>query len=274
MGGVLLGGDVGEAIGIEAALERLGDRLQTCGQGPRRGRADQRGVLHREPAVLRRAADRRSSRQPYQQLPGARDQGPARFRVDRARPYRWPYVRGRQRLGGIWPFDSILSEGSESLAALTSAGRVLIVGAGLPVAGDQGCEGGRCSIEFRSRSGWSCEPVLSSMDAMGLRAWCLAQVGAVRTSRSAEHSVFKVAGKMFALSALDRTPLAVSVESSRGSAVQRAATPLPPQQTSLEHGHDRRQPARPTCARPGRFLRPRRRRTSKRTRAALTAPIA
>jgi predicted DNA-binding protein (MmcQ/YjbR family) len=51
------------------------------------------------------------------------------------------------------------------------------------------------------------------VDAAELREWCLRQGGA------AEHfpfgqvpSVFKVAGKMFALSALGRAPLAVSVK--------------------------------------------------------------
>ena len=51
------------------------------------------------------------------------------------------------------------------------------------------------------------------MDAAGLRSWCLAQTGAVEEFPfTPEHSVFKVAGKMFALSALDRTPLEVSVK--------------------------------------------------------------
>ena len=48
---------------------------------------------------------------------------------------------------------------------------------------------------------------------MDLRAWCLAQPGTVEDFPfGPEHSVFKVAGKMFALSALDRTPLEVSVK--------------------------------------------------------------
>jgi predicted DNA-binding protein (MmcQ/YjbR family) len=51
------------------------------------------------------------------------------------------------------------------------------------------------------------------MDAAGLRAWCLEQPGAIEDFPfGPEHSVFKVAGKMFALSALERTPLAVSVK--------------------------------------------------------------
>ena len=54
---------------------------------------------------------------------------------------------------------------------------------------------------------------LRSVDPMELRAWCLTQVGAVEDFPfGPEHSVFKVAGKMFALSALDRTPLEVSVK--------------------------------------------------------------
>ena len=51
------------------------------------------------------------------------------------------------------------------------------------------------------------------MNAAQLRRWCLAQPGAVEEFPfTPEHSVFKVAGKMFALSALDRTPLEVSVK--------------------------------------------------------------
>ena len=49
--------------------------------------------------------------------------------------------------------------------------------------------------------------------AAGLRAWCLRQPGAIEEFPfGPEHSVFKVAGKMFALSALERTPLEVSVK--------------------------------------------------------------
>ena len=51
------------------------------------------------------------------------------------------------------------------------------------------------------------------MDATELRGWCLRQSGAFQDFPfGPEHSVFKVAGKMFALSALDRTPLEVSVK--------------------------------------------------------------
>ena len=51
------------------------------------------------------------------------------------------------------------------------------------------------------------------MDAAGLRAWCLGRPGAVQEFPfGPESSVFKVAGKMFALSALERTPLEVSVK--------------------------------------------------------------
>jgi predicted DNA-binding protein (MmcQ/YjbR family) len=52
------------------------------------------------------------------------------------------------------------------------------------------------------------------MDAAELRRWCLAQTGAVEDFPfGPEHSVFKVGGKIFAISALDRTPLEVSVKS-------------------------------------------------------------
>ena len=51
------------------------------------------------------------------------------------------------------------------------------------------------------------------MDATELRDWCLQQGGAFEDFPfGPEHSVFKVAGKMFAVSALDRTPLEVSVK--------------------------------------------------------------
>jgi predicted DNA-binding protein (MmcQ/YjbR family) len=51
------------------------------------------------------------------------------------------------------------------------------------------------------------------MDATGLRRWCLRQPGAIEDFPfGPEHSVFKVSGKMFALSALDRAPLEVSVK--------------------------------------------------------------
>jgi predicted DNA-binding protein (MmcQ/YjbR family) len=51
------------------------------------------------------------------------------------------------------------------------------------------------------------------VDATELRKWCLRQAGAIEDFPfGPEHSVFKVAGKMFALSALGRTPLEVSVK--------------------------------------------------------------
>jgi predicted DNA-binding protein (MmcQ/YjbR family) len=51
------------------------------------------------------------------------------------------------------------------------------------------------------------------MDASELRAWCLRQPGAIEGFPfGPATSVFKVAGKVFALSALDRTPLEVSVK--------------------------------------------------------------
>jgi|RhiMethySRZTD1v2_1073278.scaffolds.fasta_scaffold360470_2 predicted DNA-binding protein (MmcQ/YjbR family) len=51
------------------------------------------------------------------------------------------------------------------------------------------------------------------MDASDLRRWCLRQPGTIEDFPfGPEHSVFKVAGKMFALSGLDRAPLQVSVK--------------------------------------------------------------
>jgi len=51
------------------------------------------------------------------------------------------------------------------------------------------------------------------MNPRELRRWCLRQAGAVEDFPfGPEHSVFKVGGKMFALSTLARTPLEVSVK--------------------------------------------------------------
>ena len=51
------------------------------------------------------------------------------------------------------------------------------------------------------------------MNARELRDWCLGHAGAGEDFPfTPEHSVFKVRGKMFALSALDREPLEVSVK--------------------------------------------------------------
>jgi predicted DNA-binding protein (MmcQ/YjbR family) len=59
------------------------------------------------------------------------------------------------------------------------------------------------------------------MDATELRCWCLEQPGAIEDFPfGPEHSVFKVAGKMFALSPLDRMPLEVSVKCEPDLALQ------------------------------------------------------
>ena len=141
LGGVLLGGLVGEAIGIERWLERLGDRIQRAVAGE--GHSTRlRGVRHGVAAVLR---------------------GPAhRARLDRGRPHRrstrsWPrsrcstasppialaaglgwgvglaaitvlVVQGGLTLGA-GAFDDILT--GETLDALTSAGGILIIGISL-----------------------------------------------------------------------------------------------------------------------------------------------
>jgi predicted DNA-binding protein (MmcQ/YjbR family) len=63
------------------------------------------------------------------------------------------------------------------------------------------------------------------MDAAELRRWCLAQAGAAEEFPfGPDHSVFKVGGKMFALSALDRTPLEVSVKCEPELALQLRAS--------------------------------------------------
>jgi predicted DNA-binding protein (MmcQ/YjbR family) len=51
------------------------------------------------------------------------------------------------------------------------------------------------------------------VDAKQLRRWCIGRPGAIEDFPfGPEHSVFKVAGKMFALSTLDRMPLEVSLK--------------------------------------------------------------
>ena len=63
------------------------------------------------------------------------------------------------------------------------------------------------------------------MDAAALRRWCLAQRGAVEEFPfGPEHSVFKAGGKMFAITALERTPLEVSAKCDPELAVQLRAT--------------------------------------------------
>jgi predicted DNA-binding protein (MmcQ/YjbR family) len=63
------------------------------------------------------------------------------------------------------------------------------------------------------------------MDATGLRAWCLNQPGAIEDFPfGPEVSVFKVAGKIFALSALDRANLEVSVKCEPDLALQLRAS--------------------------------------------------
>jgi len=59
------------------------------------------------------------------------------------------------------------------------------------------------------------------VDAAALRRWCLAQPGAVEDFPfGPEHSVFKAGGKLFAICALERTPLDVSVKCEPELAVQ------------------------------------------------------
>ena len=60
------------------------------------------------------------------------------------------------------------------------------------------------------------------MNARELRDWCLEHEGAFEDFPfTAEHSVFKVRGKMFAISALEREPLEVSVKCEPELAVER-----------------------------------------------------
>ena len=69
--------------------------------------------------------------------------------------------------------------------------------------------------QLTTRSGGSSrfDGTMVSVNARELRQWCLAQVGAIEDFPfGPDHSVFKVAGKMFALSALQRAPLEVSLK--------------------------------------------------------------
>jgi predicted DNA-binding protein (MmcQ/YjbR family) len=66
---------------------------------------------------------------------------------------------------------------------------------------------------------------MSAVDAVELRRWCLAQTGAVEDFPfGPQTSAFKVAGRIFALSALGRTPLEVSVKCDPGLAVDLRTT--------------------------------------------------
>jgi predicted DNA-binding protein (MmcQ/YjbR family) len=63
------------------------------------------------------------------------------------------------------------------------------------------------------------------VNARSLRAWCLDRAGAVEEFPFGPRtSVFKVGGKMFALSALDAEPLAVSLKCEPELAAQLRAT--------------------------------------------------
>ena len=59
------------------------------------------------------------------------------------------------------------------------------------------------------------------MNSTELRAWCLERPGAIEDFPfGPEHSVFKAGGKMFAISALERAPLEVSVKCEPDLAVE------------------------------------------------------
>jgi predicted DNA-binding protein (MmcQ/YjbR family) len=69
------------------------------------------------------------------------------------------------------------------------------------------------------------------MDATAVRAWCLRQPRAIEDFPfGPETSAFKVAGEIFAISALDRTPLQVSVKCERelGVALRRSYPAIRP----------------------------------------------
>ena len=106
------------------------------------------------------------------------------------------------------------------------------------------------------------------IDAAALRAWCLARPGVTEEMPFGPvTTVFKVEGKLFALSALDAEPLEISLkcEPELAEALRRdhaAVRPgLPPQQAPLEHRRVRRLDPGPDDHRHARgLLRPRRQR--------------
>ena len=106
------------------------------------------------------------------------------------------------------------------------------------------------------------------IDAAAVRSWCLARPGVTEERPfGPQTTVFKVEGKVFLLSALERTPLEVSLKCEPPLAEQlRRDFPaavragLPPQQAPLEHRALRRLAAGPDDHRHDRgLLRPRRR---------------
>src|SRR5215469_12250986 len=95
------------------------------------------------------------------------------------------------------------------------------------------------------------------MDAPELKAACLALPGAVEDFPFGDEvSVFKVAGKMFALSDLDGDPLQLSIKCEPELAGQLPGhrPRLPLEQAALEHGHPGRLAARPDGDRHARRL--------------------
>lgn len=144
LGGVLLGAVAGEAIGIEARLERLGDRLQVW-VGRSRGAGGQVSEAFVTASLLfcvgpltivgsiqdgltgdYQALATKALLDGFASIALAASLGPG---VALAAVSVF-VVQGGISLGaGL--FDSILAEGGEALAALTSAGGVLIIGISL-----------------------------------------------------------------------------------------------------------------------------------------------
>ena len=85
---------------------------------------------------------------------------------------------------------------------------------------------GRSGVPSKARpAAFHSRGTMRHVDADELRAWCLGQPAAVDDFPfGPATSVFKVAGKMFALSALDRTPLEVSAKCEPELAVALRAT--------------------------------------------------
>jgi uncharacterized membrane protein YqgA involved in biofilm formation len=142
LGGVLLGGLVGEAIGIERGLERLGDALQrsTGGQGVSQAFFTASLLFCVGPLTVVGAIDD-GLRGDYELLATKSVlDGFAAIALSSALGPGVAFAAitvlvvqgGISLAAGL--FDEILAEGSEALAALTSAGGVLIIGISLKLA--------------------------------------------------------------------------------------------------------------------------------------------
>lgn len=146
MGGVLLGGIAGEALGIEDRLARLGDALQERVAGAGRSRVSEGFVTA---SLLFCVGPLTVVGSIQDGLTGDSDVLVTKSLLDGfasiafAATLGWGVglaaltvlvVQGTISLGAS-PLDSVLGEGTDALAALTSAGGILIIGISLKLLG-------------------------------------------------------------------------------------------------------------------------------------------